>query len=271
MILLGLILPKDNQLHIANIIYQRVFNQDFVARQLSEKRIETINANNSNTINERVFIPKASSTIPEELASNLNHVQIQVNHNTEEKKNDDRKPNIKIPKLQTLILSLAAFSAIALLVPFFFNANKYYSSKATQEPVDIDGEGENPDFMLEVDKFEQFCNEIDFSNSDATLSTISKLEENQQLLEEFPGSCETALNRLRIIAAPQLGQESRILEAVKHLCKIPGDSEMHLEAKVWIKHWYDSPDWGNKIDFYLDNFSNYKNSECPAAHFRQSS
>ena len=265
LLLLGVVSCKNDRLSVANIIYQRVFNQDFVASKLSRIKPQAAGLDGSSIKSDTASIPENLAVTSEKIASNLNHVQIEVNHQTEENSVNNSKPNINFPKLLTIGGSLLALGAIALLIPLFSNINNYYSSQSDREQA-LEPETDL-DFALEVNKFEQFCDGIDFIDSSSSLSLISRLEKNQQLLEEFPDSCQIALDRLRIVAAPMLGKESRILEAVKNLCQIPEDSEMHLEAETWIKHWYNSPDWGEKTQLYLEDFAKYKNSDCPAAHF----
>ena len=265
LLLLGVVSFKKDRLSVANIIYQRVFNQDFVASELSRIKPQVAALDGSSIKRDTASIPENLAVTSEKIASNLNHVQIEVNHQTEENSVDDRKPNINLPKLLTIGGSLLALSAIALLISLFLKIDNYYSSRSDREQA-LEPEADL-DFALEVNKLEQFCDGIDFTDSSSSLSLISRLEKNQQLLEEFPDSCQIALDRLRIVAAPMLGRESRILEAVKNLCKIPEDSEMHLEAETWIKHWYNSPDWGEKTQLYLEDFAKYKNFDCPASHF----
>ena len=267
LVLLGLVSRENNQLNISNIIYQQVFNQNFVAQELSKIQSQATTVDNLKIKSKTAPVTKKSTFVPEKVAPNSNHVQIQVHHQSEAENSHHSKPNTNIPKLLTIAGSLIALGAIASVTPLFLKMNNYYSSQLQQEQTQ---EQTDSDFTQEVNQFEQFCDEIDFADSIPTLSLISRLEKNQQLLEEFPDSCETALNRLRILAAPELGKKSRILEAIKHLCKIPEDSEMHLEAEVWLQHWYDSPDWGAKTKLYLDNFAKYKNFDCAAARSIQS-
>ena len=181
-----------------------------------------------------------------------------------EKKNaNDSKPKI-ISKPSLVTGSLISLGAIALLIFLSIYINNYFSSRSNLEP---ESELADLDFALKVNKLEQFCDGIDSTDPGSSLVLISRLEKNQQVLEKFPDSCQIALDRLRVSVTPQLGKENRVLEAIQHLCKIPENSEMHLEAEVWIKHWYDSPDWGEKTKLYLDDFAKHKNFNCPAAHF----
>jgi len=93
---------------------------------------------------------------------------------------------------------------------------------------------------------------------------ISQLEKNKVKITAefpdgfvaFPDNCEVALNKLRVLAAPQLGRENRVIEAIKNLCKVPADSDSLNEAKIWIDNWYDSPGWGQRTKAYLSLTSN---------------
>ena len=309
LILLGLLSCRENKhLKISNMIYQQVFDRDFIDREL--KKIEpnavSYNSEVKNEIDQRseqasssagrspssssqrisadrrfddwdseavgttggFFKPargvisdpetKASVVTSERATSHSNSVPSQERQ-TKARKTNNSQLKIDIPKSLTIIASLITLGAIASLIPLSLKMNNYYSSQLRQE--------QGSDFALGADRLKQFCNEIDFSDSSVSLNLISQLEKNQQQLAEFPDNCKVALDKLRIVAAPMLGKESRILEAVKQLCKIPENSEMHLEAKVWLKHWYNSPIWGQKTQLYLQDFAKYKNSDCPAAHF----
>ena len=260
LILLGLLsCQEDKYLTISNPIYQLVFDRDFISKELSEIEHKFVAAPSS-SIENRIKSESKIFATPEQKTSHLDFDRIdrqpQIN------KTSNSKLKMGIPKLLTIAASLITLGAIALLIPLFLKMNNYYSSQLNQE--------QEADFSSEADRLQQLCDEIDFSDSSASLSLISQLEKNQQQMSEFPDNCQAALDRLRIVAAPVLGNESRILEAVKQLCKIPEDSEMHLEAKIWLKHWYNSPAWGQKTQLYLEDFNKYKNFECPAARFTQS-
>ena len=259
LILLGLLSYRENKhLKISNMIYQQVFDRDFIDRELSKIEPNAVSYN-SEVKNETNPETKASVVTSERATPYLN---LENERQTKASKTNNRQLKINIPKSLTTIASLITLGAIASLIPLLLKMNNYYSSQLRQE--------QGSDFASGADRLKQFCNEIDFADSSVSLNLISQLEKNQQQLAEFPDNCEVALNRLRVVAAPALGKESRILEAIKQLCKIPGNSEMHLEAEVWLKHWYNSPAWGQKTKLYLEDFTEYKNFDCPAAHFMQS-
>ncbi|VEP17827.1 hypothetical protein H1P_6480006 [Hyella patelloides LEGE 07179] len=118
---------------------------------------------------------------------------------------------------------------------------------------------------LEVYNLQRFCKNINFS--DSKLNLIFKLEQKKKEILKydsnnsyiFPDICETALNELRVIAAPELAKEGQTIEAIRILCNVPADSEFLTEATVWLDHWYRSSDWGKETKLYLKEASN-----CPS-------
>ena len=286
LILIGLLSCRENKhLKISNMIYQQVFDRDFIDRELSkiEPNAVSYDSEVKNEIDQRskqapavegtsadgslhggvISDPETKASVgTSQRATPYSNSVENEDRQTKASRTNNNKLKINIPKSLTIVASLITLGAIAFLIPLFLKMNNYYSSQLRQE--------QGSDFALGADRLKQFCNEIDFADSSVSLNLISQLERNQQQIAEFPDNCEVALDKLRIVAAPVLGKESRILEAVKQLCKIPENSEMRLEAEVWLKHWYNSPTWGQKTQLYLQNFAQYKNSDCPAAHFVQS-
>ena len=117
---------------------------------------------------------------------------------------------------------------------------------------------------LEVYELQKFCKNINFS--DSKLNLIFKLEQRKKEILKydsknpyiFPDICETALNELRVIDAPELAREGQTIEAIRILCKVPADSEFLIDAKIWINRWYHSSYWGKETKIYLKEISN-----CP--------
>jgi hypothetical protein len=66
-----------------------------------------------------------------------------------------------------------------------------------------------------------------------------------------------------------LGKDNRILEAIRHLCNVPADSEMFIDAEIWLKRWYDSASWGKETKLYIEEINKHQNKSCPAAHFME--
>lgn len=161
----------------------------------------------------------------------------------------------------TRINSLVPLAAIALLIPLFLIINNYLASfKAAKIAANS---------ARKINELQEFCNGLN-ADSKSLLKLIAKLETNQQqLLGDFPASCDTALNQLRVIAAPQLSKENKILEAIRHLCKVPANSKMYIDAEVWLRRWYDSASWGKETKFYLEEIEKHQHKSCPAAHFTE--
>ena len=238
LLILGVVILEGDRLRVTNLIYQQIFNQNWIilAKDTLQKKILQQQAN---TIN----ITKSSQDKTIKLTEN----QTDINNKTAIK---TTKPLIK----SGLLLTVAG---ITLLAPLILAINNYSFKQSPK----------NTNSISEA-SIDQFCNELNLIDPASSLSSISQLEKNKQKilqsfpkdLEVFPDNCETALNKLRILAAPQLGKENRVIEAIKNLCKIPADSENINEAKVWLKHWYNSANWGEKTQSYL-NFVD----DCPAS------
>lgn len=263
---LGLIVEKNNHLRIANIIYQRIFNQDFVSQELSKQQLKNTGLTKINVEYKEPEVTLAKYTLdvlPEKVSPNqnifdeepeLNVTDIVVNDNKSEQDSNTPEPLTKMGSLLTLV-------AIALLIPLFLTINNYYLSLSKPKQ-------ETPSSSRKINQLEQFCSELNFGDSSSLLKLISQLERNkQELAKDYPDNCETTLNHLRVIVAPQLGKENRILEAIKHLCKVPADSEMYIDAEIWLKRWYNSASWGQETKFYLQKLNKANDLGCPAASF----
>jgi hypothetical protein len=268
LLLLGLVVSAKDKLYVANIIYQQVFNQDFITQEINKIQpaktiipsIETPTAVTS--ITEYTSNIPAPTIIPAE-----NNPEIEINPQTIETNSSIQRidTSVSSPEPLTRMSSLITLAAIALLIPLFLTINNYYSSLSKQNAkISVNS-------AKKVSELQQFCSELNFTNSNSSLELISQLEVNQaELSQNFPTNCEIALNRFRVIAAPILGKESRILEAIRHLCKIPPDSEMYIDAEIWLKRWYNSANWGEETKSYLEEQSKHNGTSCPAAHFMES-
>lgn len=274
LLLLGLVVLENDGLKISNIIYQQIFNQEFIIEHLNKlkPKDELPNQDPEDSIDRNFGLTQPNNSIVEyapvasiaKVVSPPTQTEVEAEVKPIETQSD-RNSAVATPEPLTRIGSIITCAAIALLIPLFLTINNYYSS-LSRSGRDI----ANPESAQEVDQLRQSCNQLNFSTTDTILSSISKLEaEQQQLAENYPANCEVALNRLRVIAAPQLGKESRILEAIRQLCKVPADSEMYVDAEVWLKRWYNSANWGQETKFYLQERSKYDDSGCPAAHFTE--
>lgn len=224
------------------------------------KLTSTIKQNSADLID---IEPDNNSNVPEETEENAA---------TEITKTDRNEVNLAIakvdyPKIEetgilTKFSSLFTLAIVIILIPFILVINNYYSAK--QEPeIELDNQ-------VAVSDLEKSCNEINLVNPVSAIELISQLENRKQeilrsfphTLERFPDNCEIALNRLRVLAAPQLGKENRVIEALRNLCKIPSNAEHIDEAKIWLEHWNNSNNWQEETKSYLKLVK-----ECPASKY----
>ena len=265
LLLLGLVVRENDRLKVSNIIYQQIFDREFIVEQLNKLQPK----NTAITTNKATIVDSTNSIIeyapssiePATSIAKADRVGVKTYRSKIE------SPNTKVtstsPEPLTRVGSIITCTAIALLIPLFLTINSYYSSlsKAEQTIFNTDGK---------ANRLKQSCEQISLADTNTILSSILKLEaDRQQLANDFPERCRMVLNQLRVIAAPQLGKESRILEAIRHLCNVPADSEMYIEAEVWLKRWYNSADWGEETKFYLQERNKYDDIGCPAAHFTE--
>ena len=273
LLLLGLIVPENRSLKVSNIIYQQIFDQEFIVKHLEQLKPKAkVSQDIKEAANLSLDLTKSNNSIveyaPVAAIETIIPSPAQTNVETEVKSvatEGDRSATVATPEPLTRIGSIITCAAIALLIPLFLTINNYYSSLSRSGTNTA-----NSTSSQELDELQQSCNQLNFSTTDSILSSISRLEAAQnQLGADFPNNCRMALNRLRVTSAPQLGRENRILEAIRHLCKVPRDSEMYVDAEVWLKRWYDSANWGEDIKFYLQEKSKYDDQSCPAAHFTE--
>lgn len=272
LLILGLVVQQKNKLKVNSLIYQQVFNQDWIDQELSKlKLMESTSQIATNSIGEitdhsrlggkhgekhEVGLGRESKK-PFAQTTLTKYVPANPSDNTETTVEIDENTNVPDPI--TRIGSLFILGGIILLIPLAIAVNNYYLPAKQQKIA-------NPQ-TSEANRLSQFCNDLNLSEPKLASNLISQLEKNKQeilktfpnKLETFPENCETVLNKLRILAAPQLGKQNRVLEAVKNLCNIPSDSESFNEAKVWLEHWENSLSWGKETQSYLNLVSH-----CPA-------
>ena len=263
---LGVVSKEDNQLKVANLIYQQVFNKDWVANELQKSKgdISARNSTANSTPSITEYIPTSSL---QQSDIRTDRAETNIIDDSSRFNSTNRVNTTNIPEPLTKMSSLITLAAIALLIPLFLKINNYYTSLSKQEPSDITLSGD-------AEELEQFCSQIDYADSSSALSLISQIEKKQEQTRnisdtEVSNACNTVLNHLRVLAAPQLGKENRVFEAIKQLCQVPPDSEVYVDAEVWLERWYNSPDWGRETKFYLEELAKYNDAECPAAHFRE--
>ncbi|NJK58273.1 MAG: hypothetical protein HC939_20990, partial [Pleurocapsa sp. SU_5_0] len=280
LLLLGLIVLEKDQVKVANIVYQQIFNQEFVANELEKRLPKTQNiieqnnppqTNQTNTnivrsVNSIVeYAPQTPIQQTEQVLPVFTQADVEVKSNPlnpqPEPNPESRQTTANAPEPLTRISSIIACCGIALLIPLFLTINNYYSSLSKSSEVATPP-------TRKINELQQLCGEINIADFNSSLKMVSKLEaEQRKFLTDFPPSCNHALNQLRVAIAPQLGKENRILEAIRHLCKIPPDSEVFLDAEVWLKRWHNSPSWGEETKFYLQEIKKHHAQSCPAAHF----
>ena len=245
---LGLIVKEKNRLKVTNIIFQQIFNRNWIIKE--KNKIESqIHNNHFKTV--------------ESYKTQINFVDTKQSSTVKTKIDGNKLQNVnndKVETIETLIKfgSLLTLAAIAFFISLVLIVNNY--SLKTKK-IGLENRSR-------ASKVKEFCNEINLIDPSSAIELISKLENDKEsilrsfpdTLEGFPDNCQTALNKLRVLAAPQLGKESRIIEAIRNLCKIPADAENISEAKIWIEHWYASPSWGKKTKSYLNLVD-----DCPAS------
>lgn len=270
LLILGLVVAEGNQLRVTNLIYQQIFNQDWIVEQTTKLQqaaitaIDKVNNNGSAAVPNNNYI--SSSVNP----STLDKAIIHDNSANSEQNYSVDNINTNAPEPITKMSSWMVLAGIVLLIPLILAINNYYSLSKPKTQPQLASES-----IIETEKLEQFCNNLNLVEPESALNLISQIEKNKaeilanfpKKLEPFPNNCELTLNKLRVLAAPQLGKEHRVIEAIRHLCRIPPNSEMYVEAEVWLTHWYNSPSWGKETKLYLEKVTKHKPSDCPAAHF----
>ena len=252
LLMLGLVVRENRQLRVTNLIFQQVFNRDWliesiktIKEQKQVKPISDLSIKKSTDItSESTLIESEDSLAALDILNNESKQSISISNS---------------PSFITKLISLLTLGGLLLLVPLVLALDNYYSFNR-----DIKTDTE---YLSEVDLRQQFCDEINLIDPPSSLNLIFELEKNKQNIlqkndnssEAFPNNCQIALDRLRILALPQLGRENRVIEAIKNLCKIPADSESINEAKVWLEHWYNSKSWGKETKSYLNLVD-----DCPA-------
>ena len=284
---LGLIVCDGEQLRVTNIIYQQIFNQDWLIESIDrlESQIQpetttstiVVNPNNANSsltiesleldtsINNDSLV---KTTVDNKLEPVLSEAPL--SQDSKQKKAGDIEVNISKDRTAneqnvlsplTKFISLFTLAGFVLMIPFVVAINNYYNSLRQEQQKSF-----NPQSI--ANDLEQFCSEINLIDPPSSLNIIYRLERNKKEIlsdefnnpQQFPDNCETALDRLRILAAPQLGRESRVVEAIKNLCKISAESESIVEAGIWLEHWYNSDSWGKETKSYLKFVD-----DCPAS------
>lgn len=255
---LGLVVQDQDNLRVANLIFQQVFTQNWLIKnqELIAASIKTLEPTDSGEIE---VVDKSALAQPDYLQSQVATItaaeaDLIGSENRQVTTSKSTEPLAKLGALLTL-------GVIALFAPLFLAINNYYSSIQQNPKLETVS-------LSETQKLQQFCEQIDLVNPQSYLSLIYQLEKQKQNLlsnisetvEVFPNNCETLFNKLIILAVPQLGKEDRVIEAIKYLCQIPANSDSINEAKVWIERWSNSPSWSQETQSYVSLIN-----QCPAA------
>ncbi|MGB5633576.1 MAG: hypothetical protein WBM86_12485, partial [Waterburya sp.] len=155
---LGLIVEEDNYLRVANIIYEQVFNQDFISQELSNKQpndtsITKINADQK--VPEATIAQSTLDVLPEKVSQDQNISNVEPEFNATNIVINDSKSeqNSNTPEPLTKLSSLITLVAISLLIPLFLTINNYYSSLSKPGQ-------QTSSSSRKINKLEQFCSEL---------------------------------------------------------------------------------------------------------------
>ncbi|MGL5796185.1 MAG: hypothetical protein ACRC06_17640 [Waterburya sp.] len=271
LLILGLVVAEGNQLRVTNLIYQQIFNQDWIIEQKTKLQqvaittIDKVNDNGSTSVsnNDNYIAYLDNPSTQAQVITPNNYSNSRQNYNVDNTNTNTPEPITKMSSWMVLV-------GIVLLIPLILVINNYYSILKPKAQPQLASES-----IIDTEKLEQFCNNLNLVQSESSLNLISQIEKDKEKilanfpkqLEPFPDNCEQTLNKLRVLAAPQLGKENRVFEAIRHLCKIPSNSEMHLEAELWLHHWYKSPSWGKETELYIEQITEHHIGDCPAGHF----
>lgn len=234
---LGLLtLEQKDHLKIANLIFAHVFNQDFVAQEITKKQEEL-------KINNKKHITIIKNNIKQE--KHNPHNLINNNPNNLNNKYLTKENSFRINKKNLLFLGIL-ISLFGILFPIIFRRETS---------------------TTETKKLEKICQNINIADSNSRLNSIFILEQEKKILDskeldnsgDFPGNCAAKLEKMRMLAIPELGQDNNVLEAMRYLCNIPEESDSFIEAKIWVNRWKSSPTWTKEVNLYLN-----LESECPA-------
>ena len=213
---LGLIIEQEEQLKIANRLYQSIFNPDWVKEQLSI--LEKQSATSSNQVP-----PIAPSK--QQIATNT---------------------PIKNEPLSQIV---AIFSGLGLLLisplVIFFNNSP---SRVATENSSWDSRPLSRSALCVKPIPAEKSTQKDWRHR--------LEQEQQRLLEQFPANCQRNLDQLIVVQALQLGQENRVLEGIAELCQISPTSTSFNQAQFWLSRWSNSAHWGEATQSYLNSMRN---------------
>ena len=234
---LGLVIKQDNKLKVSNLIYQLIFNQDWVKKQLfylENKSLTTSNKARKTPLNTKTKKILTTTKI-------------------------ENEPLTQIAAL-TVVLGLLVISPIVI----FFNNSQH---KLSQENDSLDSQSLSMSKVLHPSMTDSA-----WTSSILCIAPIPaeeatqedwriRLEQGQQQLQEqFPDNCQSNLDKLIVLNALRLGKENLVLNGINNLCKISTTSESFNQSQFWLIRWYNSANWGKQTQLHLNSLAN-----CPAA------
>ena len=236
---LGLVIEQENKLKVSNCIYQSIFNEDWVKKQLF------------------ILENKSQTTSNKAIKTTLNTKKIST---ATKIKNE---PLTQIAAL-TVVLGLLVISPIVI----FFNNSQH---KLSQQNESLDSQSLSmPKSMSKVLRPSRA--DSAWTSSTLCIAPIPaevatqedwriRLEQGQeQLQEQFPDTCQSNLDKLIVLNALRLGKENRVLDGINNLCKISTTSESFNQSQFWLIRWYNSANWGKQTQLHLNSITH-----CPAA------
>ena len=212
---LGLVIGQENQLKVANRLYQSIFNPDWVKKQLL-----TLEKKSPTRSNQGRKIPPANQPIAP----------------------------VTPLKNEPLTYLAATVSVLGLLIlfPLVMVFNNSSPQRAPENSSLDSGALSRSTWCVESMPGEEAIQE-DWR--------LHLEQEQQKSLEEFPANCQRNLDQLRMMKAIQLGRNNRVLEGIEYLCQISPNSASFNQAQLWLSRWYTNAHWGEPTQSYLPSMS----------------
>ena len=213
LIRLGLIIEQEEQLKIANRLYQSIFNSDWVKEQLSTLEKQS---------------PTKSNQVPLITPSKQ-----QIITNTPLK-------NEPLTKIIAFLGGLGLLLISPLVI--FFNHS--------QPQVATENSSWN---SIPLSRSALCVKPIPTEEANQENWLLRLEQEQQRLLAQFPANCQRNLDQLIVLKALQLGQKNRVLEGIERLCQISSTSDSFKPAQFWLSRWSNSAEWGEPTQSYLNS------------------
>ncbi|MDJ0744077.1 MAG: serine/threonine-protein kinase [Xenococcaceae cyanobacterium MO_167.B27] len=235
---LGLIIEQENKLKVANRIYQSVFNPDWVKKQLLALEKKSAVDLRKTEVPGADPIPRSPKTSNQ--ARKIPPPNQQISQTTQIK----NEPLTQIAAL----MSLLGLLIISPLVIFLNNSPPQLSPETDS----LDAQSLSRSTL---------CVEPIPAEEAKQEDWLSRLNQEQQRLpEQFPANCQDNLDRLIVLNALELGKQNRVLDGIEDLCQISPTSASFNQAQFWLNRWYNSADWGEQTQSYLNSVG-----DCPPA------